>query len=69
MVGALTEVSVRWKWGGCTNKSLKGRMTESTVLNHGKWRLIGSKKADQKMIGLEGVMQRTKSSLTPRKAG
>lgn len=43
--------------------SLKGRMTDSTVLNHGKWRLIGSKKAD-KMIGLEGVMQRTKSSLT-----
>lgn len=44
--------------------SLKGRMTDSTVLNHGKWRLIGSKKADKKMIGLEGVMQRTKSSLT-----
>lgn len=43
---------------------LKGRMTDSTVLNHGKWRLIGSKKADKKMIGLEGVMQRTKSSLT-----
>lgn len=41
--------------------SLKGRMTDSTVLNHGKWRLIGSKKADKKMIGLEGVMQRTKS--------
>lgn len=49
--------------------SLKGRMTDSTVLNHGKWRLIGSKKADKKMIGLEGVMQRTKNSLTPRKAG
>lgn len=44
--------------------SLKGRMTDSTVLNHGKWRLIGSKKADKKMIGLEGVMQRTKSRLT-----
>lgn len=44
--------------------SLKGRMTDSTVLNHGKWRLIGSKKADKKMIGLEGVIQRTKSSLT-----
>lgn len=50
--------------GVVAQMSLKGRMTDSTVLNHGKWRLIGSKKADKKMIGLEGVMQRTKSSLT-----
>lgn len=50
--------------GVVAQMSLKGRMTDSTVLNHGKWRLIGSKKADKKTIGLEAVMQRTKSSLT-----
>lgn len=33
--------------------SLKGRMTESKYLNHTKRRLISSKKAGEKMIGLE----------------
>lgn len=34
-------------------RSLKGRMMESTNLNHAKQRLIGSKKASEKMIGPE----------------
>lgn len=34
---------------GCLN----GRMTESTDLKHAKRRLIGSKNAGEKMIGLE----------------
>lgn len=34
-------------------RSLKGRMVESTNLNHAKQRLIGSKKASEKMIGPE----------------
>lgn len=42
----------RWGGGRLHDESLKGKMMESTDINHTAWRLIGSKKAGKKMVGL-----------------
>lgn len=37
--------------GGWMNENLKGSTIESRDLNYAEWKLIGSQKADKKMIG------------------